>query len=553
MTRNWTRRSATLLVGLALGAPGCARDRAPLVDRATRVQVEPLSHSPTRADASGAPTDRPPDGLARGTSENQAMRPASSRRSARDAAPPSVAEGESPDAEEVLPLSEPAPVQLEDVLDSVLASYPLLQSAMLARNVAQGDLLAANGEFDLKLKADTLNMGLGFYQNYRQSVGAEQPLFQGGTLFGGYRLGNGNFPVYYGDRSTLQGGEFKAGMSIPLVQNRRIDDRRAGLWRNRWEVRAVEPEIQAQLIAFMQAAAVTYWNWVAAGQNVRIAEDLLRNATERTDGLRRRVEQGDAPPIELTDNQRLIVSRRTKLIDAQRKLLQSSYKLSLFLRDAAGQPRVLSEAFLPTEMPAAADPAEHDLAADIEAALINRPELRALSILREQLRIDRDSARNLALPQINAVMTGSQDAGNPARGQKNDKSPFEMEAGVIGSVPLQRRKGLGKSRAVEGKLAQVNAKTRFTRDKIVAEVQSAHAALNAAYQQLEQAHQSLELARQMELAERRKFDLGDSNLLLVNLREQATADAATVEVEARLSYFDAQADYRAALGTDGAP
>ena len=57
----------------------------------------------------------------------------------------------------------------------------------------------------------------------------------------------------------------------------------------------------------------------------------------------------------------------------------------------------------------------------------------------------------------------------------------------------------------------------------------------------------------MEAAERRKFDLGDSNLLLVNLREQATADAATTEVDAHLNYFDAQADYRAALASDVVP
>ena len=137
---------------------------------------------------------------------------------------------------------------------------------MLGRNIAQGELLQANGEFDLKLKADTLNMPQGFYENYRQSVGAEQPLFGGGSVFGGYRLGTGNFPVWYGDRRTKLGGEFKAGVTIPLAQNRAIDDRRAGVWRNGWEVQSVEPEIQAQLIEFIQMGSIAYWNWVAAGQ-----------------------------------------------------------------------------------------------------------------------------------------------------------------------------------------------------------------------------------------------------------------------------------------------
>lgn len=441
------------------------------------------------------------------------------------------------------------PLALEDVIGSVIASYPLLRSAMFGRNIAQGDLLQANGEFDLKLKADTLNMPLGFYENYRHSIGAEQPLFGGGSVFGGYRVGTGDFPEYYGERATKLGGEFKAGATIPLAQNRNIDDRRAGIWRGSWEVQSVEPEIQAQLIAFIQAASISYWNWVASGQNVRVNSELLKIATDRADGLRKRVDRGDAPAIELTDNERLIVSRRTKLIDAERKFQQAAYKLSLFLRDESGSPLVIDAARLPPRFPNEDDPSLRNLDADIQSAVANRPELRALAILNEQLHIDLANAQNLCLPQVDAVIVASQDVGAPAK-KKDDKGPFELEGGLIASVPLQRRKAQGKAQAVEGKLAQLQAKTQFTQDKIVAEVQSAFVALRAAHQQLSQARQSLDLAKQMETAERRKFDLGDSNLLLVNLREQATADAALSEVEAQLNYFDAQADYRAAMGSD---
>ncbi len=327
----------------------------------------------------------------------------------------------------------------------------------------------------------------------------------------------------------------------------------AGLWRNQWEVQGVEPEIQAQLIEFIRVASITYWNWLAAGQNVRIGEELLKNATERNEGLRIRVQEGDAPAIELTDNERLIVSRRTKLIDAQRKFRQSAVKLSLFLRDESGEPVVIEQSRLPIEFPEATDPSPRNLDTDIQSAIANRPELRALAIFSEQLNIDLAAANNLFLPQIDVVLATSQDVGSPADPKKNDKSQLELEGGLVASVPLQRRKARGKLNAVEAKLAQVRAKTGFTQNKIVAEVQSTSAALNAAFQQLAQARRSLDLARQMEAAERRKFDLGDSNLLLVNLREQATADAAATEVEARLNYFDAQADYRAVLASDVVP
>lgn len=547
-----SRKTAGLMLSLAtaLLASGCAQSRGQLsrgnalqpakndsVAISTIPQATPLTKNQS---PELDPSVNPRSQIQLASTEQ----PASGKPIETHAVPPVPAAVDSPAA---------SPLLLDDVIGSVVASYPLLQAAVFGRNIAHGDLLAANGEFDLKLKADTLNMPLGFYENYRQSIGAEQPLFSGGSVFAGYRVGAGNFPVWYGERVTKEGGEFKVGAIVPLVQNRDIDDRRALLWRSGYGVQAVEPEIQAQLIEFIRSASITYWNWVAAGQNVRITEELLRNALDRNDGLRRRVDQGDLPPIELTDNQRLIVSRRAKLIDAQRKFQQMGYKLSLFLRDETGQPRVVDRAQLPPVFPPEENPALRQLNQDIQAAVANRPELRALAILREQLQIDLSAAQNLRLPQIDAVFVSSKDVGAPPDPKKDDKGPFELEGGLIASVPLQRRKALGKMQAVEGKLAQIQAKTQFTQDKIVAEVNSASVALHAAYQQLDQAHQALDLARQMEAAERRKFDLGDSNLLLVNLREQATADAAVTEVDAQLNYFDAQADYRAALASDVVP
>lgn len=539
-----------LVAGLSLA--GCAQTRSGSTvitrsapDRAVAAPAGaiPAPHLPGKADHTSG-TKRNPDRK----QEPSAILLTSAEQPAVEAPqvkPADIAPESSPQA-----TTAAVPLQLDEVIQSVLISYPLLQSALAGREIAEGELLAASGEFDLKLKADTINMPLGFYDNYRHSIGAEQPLFSGGSVFGGYRLGTGSYPSYYQNRETHDGGEFKAGVTLPLLQNRDIDERRAGVWRNGWGVQAVEPEIQAQLIDFIRAASITYWNWVAAGQNVMIADALLKNATDRNEGLQRRVNSGDAPAIELTDNERLIVSRRTKLLDARRKFQQSSYKLSLFLRDASGQPVVVPDERLPPAFPGEDDPARRSLDADIQQALERRPEMQALEILREQLQIDLAAAQNMQLPQLDAVIAASQDVGAPADAKKDDKSLLELEGGLVASVPLQRRKALGKAQAVEGKLAQVQAKTQFTQNKIVAEVQSASAALHAAYQQLELARQSLALARQMEIAERRKFDLGDSNLLLVNLREQATADAAATEVEAQLNYFEAQAEYRAALASD---
>ncbi len=124
------------------------------------------------------------------------------------------------------------------------ASYPYLHAALYERDVAQGYQLAAAGSFDTKLKAASENGPTGYYQTYRQMIGLVQPTYNGGEIFGGYRIGRGDYQPWYQERQTNDGGEFKAGVAVPLGRNRTIDARRAELWRSTFEIQRVEPDIQ---------------------------------------------------------------------------------------------------------------------------------------------------------------------------------------------------------------------------------------------------------------------------------------------------------------------
>ncbi len=445
------------------------------------------------------------------------------------------------------PIAESSSVlQLQDVLNSVYETYPLLMTALLSRPIADGELLSAQGAFDLKLKGGGTTGPLGFYKTNRFGAGASQPLFSGGEIFGGYKVGRGNFQPWFKERQTDEGGEFSAGIAIPLSQNRFIDQRRAAQFRASFGRDAVEPEIQTQIISFVWEATYAYWTWVAAGRNYQIAEKLLSIARQRNDGLKVKVERGDLSPIELTDNDRLIVSREAALIDAERKLQQSAIKLSLYLRTPDGRPIIPTESQLPPAFPEATPIDPDRIQSDIQLAMANRPELVSLEYLRRQLKVDLAQARNMYLPSVDAVLLASKDVG-PASSAIGDKTPFELEASLQVSVPLQRRKALGKIQSLEAKLSQLSVKIGFTQDKITTDVQNVYAAMLAAYNRIKRAEESLELARTMEQAERRKFDLGESNLLLVNLRELATASAAKNLLQSKLDYFQAQADYQAAM------
>lgn len=439
-------------------------------------------------------------------------------------------------------------ISLDDVIGSVYYSYPDLAAAEQERNVAFGNQLLASGEFDTKLYADSNNQPVGFYRTFRQTVGAYLPMYNGGQVFTQYRVGRGEFEPWYEERETNEGGEFKLGVEKPLLRNLEIDPRRAQLWISGVQRQAVEPDIQAQRIQFVLESSYAYWMWVAAGHNYQVKRVLLKLAEDRNDQIRLEVERGKKDRPVLQDNLRVIASRQAALIEAELKVQQSAIKLSQYYRDVNGRPVVPTLEQLPDFPEIEKLPADQ-LPLDLQLANSRRPELTVLDFIKKELDIEYALASNDLQPDLNAYAVGSQDVGFPTSSSK-DKSRFEYETGLAFEVPLQRRKAKGKLTATQAKMTQVAYKRQLTSDKISIDVQRAVAAINANYQVIEQEVRNVELATYMAQVERRVFEVGRTDLFLLNSREEIAVNAATTLIEAKLKYFLSRADYRAALALD---
>lgn len=564
MTRMSVLATGTLLL---LANVGCQLASLPRGD-AVRVAGVPKvpastqeSVAPPQPDAAAAPqpsatTAEPPTGELPPPESSDLARPSPQPSGIRQKLPEATpAERLKSLVEELDPAQAGAQAEtlaLGDVVLSVVETFPLIRMAEQEGEVAAGEQLAALSAFDRKLLAETMNMPQGYYQNYRHLLRAEQATWMGGTVYGQYRLGDGSFQPWYGNRETNEGGEFKVGTAMPLLRGREIDERRAEISKADIMRAAVEPVVQQQTIESVRVATHMYWSWVAAGQAYMVTRELLNVAQERNQGIARQVELGNLPQTELQQNERLIASREAKLVETQRKLQASAIKLSLFYRDEAGDPRIPSPAQLPDRFPRPTPPDAEKLPSDIEMAMSQRPELRDIALQRQAVDVDLRQAENDFLPNLDAVVEASKDVG-AAASSKGDKTPFELQAGLIFDVPLQRSKARGKMQSAQGKATQLALKREYTRDKITSEVQDAISALQAAYERSEQTRRSVVLARQLVNAEYRSFELGNSDVLRIAIQEGAELDAQLLEIEALLDYFQAEADYRAALGEVGSP
>lgn len=437
---------------------------------------------------------------------------------------------------------------LDEVLASVDRSYPLLIAVVQQRAIASGEQLSSRGPYDVRVLGENFTGAPGYYETNRASLKLEQNTLAGGKLFGGYRVGRGSFEPWYLERQTNDGGEFKLGFEQSLLQGRAIDKYRLNMRKADLALIAAEPKIDKQRIYFIEYAALAYWKWVAAGQAHAIALDVLELARRRVEGIEARIRTGVLKEIELVDNRRLIVTREAKLIVADRKFQQTAIELSLFLRDESGRPILPAADQLPL-FPEPQRPELENLVADEEAALAMRPEPRYLRIERDKYLAELRYAQNLTLPRLDMVMSAGQDVGTPTS-PKRDKSRFEMESGIVLEVPIQRRNAAGQIQTNQAELVRLRAELQYAEDRVVADVRYAAAGLQTAYDEYVRAVESVRLAQQMQDAEAKNFELGNSNILFVNLREQATADARLLVIDALEQYYDARAEYRAALGID---
>ena len=444
------------------------------------------------------------------------------------------------------------PLALDEVLGSVERSYPLLQAAEQERAIAGGRLVSAMGAFDLNLNAGADGQGT-TYDNFRGTFGVTQGLPFGGVgAFAGYRNGYGDFPTYNLGQKTADGGEFRAGLTVPLVRGRDIDRPRATVQKARLDVAIAEPVIERQRLDFYRAAARTYWNWVAAGQRLRVVEDLVRLAVDRDDQLKARVAAGPAANIERIDNQQNIALRNGVLVQAQRGFQQATIDLSLFLRDAAGSPTLAGADRLPAFPPV--QPVDvGTFPAALQTAFDLRPEPRRLRLRRDQVAVDLRLAANDTLPAVNAVVAVAQDTGfgKSSLSGPNGLERTTVSGGLAVQLPVQRRDARGRITQAQAQLAQLDQQVRNAEDAVRADVQNTFSAVERAAEFYRQAKARAELARLVAAAEREQLRLGRSDVLRVTLREQAAFDAEVIEIGAQQDYFRALADFWAAVGIGG--
>lgn len=426
---------------------------------------------------------------------------------------------------------------LIQVLQSIDQHYPQVKIARLEIAKASGTFINARGKFDPSLEASTRSQPAGGYiNNYGDTQLTIPTLYNGVKLFAGYRNGEGNWPIYYQNYLTNSGGEYRAGLSLPLLRDRLIDKERTNLLTSAQSILMKQQDAESVKIKIYQEAIKAYWQWVEAGLQLKTFKDLLQLAKKRQKAIEQQAKQGDLPKIAVSENLQQIIQREQLLNQGQMIFEQAGVNLSLYYRDKKGNPLIPTEYVLPSLNKASTS------IAGINVPLAEHPGIKKLNNYANIMKLKRELARNELLPQLDAKAYTFKQYGT---GGYPDLIPQAAMVGVSFKFPLFQRQAKGNLIQAQNELRQVTVEKKFLYEQLNNEFSNMLIGIKRSIQQVNLLKKELSLAQKVQYGETKKFYEGDSTLFLVNQREQTTTQVQlnTLHAQVQLEELKARARF----------
>ena len=414
------------------------------------------------------------------------------------------------------------------------------------RRAAEGAVLAADGAFDTVFSADGFDRVSGFWTGRIVNTQVRRNLRPlGATVYGGYRVSDGTFPIYEDVNFTNTGGEAKVGALFSLLRDRAIDERRFQTNDARLALQNADLEVLLTRIGVQHKALIAYWRWVAAGRQLEVYQNLLDIAQKRERGLEEQVRQGARAAIFITENKQNITRRQRLVTEAERDLAMAANALSFYYRGEDGAPLMPRLAQLPATFENADASIVTDAEETVMASLALRPELQILQTTLERAQREIVLGKNNLKPRLDLSGEVSRDFGSIAEGGVSRDST-DVIVGFRFSVPFQQREARGKLRAAEAKAEALLQEQRRLRDRLEIEVRNILIDLDTSENLTALALQEFQQSETMKRAEQDRFASGASDFFLVNIREETAAEAQTRYLIAKLQQQVAQANFDAA-------
>ncbi len=442
---------------------------------------------------------------------------------------------------------------LEALLERVVATHPVARQAELARRQVASEALAARGAFDPVLSAtwDVKRFkGIGYYDELDTRLTAPTPW--GVDLKLGWERAAGQ--IINPERATPGEGLLSLGLSLPVGPRLFTDERRTALRQAELADDAADAERDAALARLTQVVARDFGAWGETSARRRIATEGEALARFRLVAVRTRVEAGDAAAIDTVEAALELERRSVQRLEAEAAEEMARLSLSAHLWTADGRPDTLRADAEPGEVRLPAWVADRARAEAVVAQLLPaHPAVQASTARWLQSEAQRRLSAVQLLPSASVELSGLAAGRSIGDLPSPRASGDDYKVGASLRVPLFARRELARLRASEDRTRQLALERDRVRRDVQVQLARALLELRLLGEQLERQGRVTAGAEALLQAEQRRFDSGESSLLLVNLRERSLLDERLrlAQLGARRAY--ALGELAAAAGTRQLP
>jgi outer membrane protein TolC len=436
-------------------------------------------------------------------------------------------------------LDAPSVLSLSEYISYVKLYHPVVKQANLTLEESEAVLLQARGAFDPNIQVDWGSkqfQGTSYYEKLNSTFTI--PTWFGIEFIGQMEETSGAF--VNPENITPDNALYSMGVAIPIARDLLINKRMAALKQAKIFKQQAAEEQQILLNRILYDAIIAYVEWLRAYNELQLFESFVENAQVRFDGIKRSVIEGELAAIDSLEARIILNDRKLSLENSLLNFTKARLELSNFLWYEQNIPLEIEENTIPDLLTVEQIDRELNILnlALEEYNSDTHPFLKSLQFQKDQQAVQRNLFRNDLLPRLdlkyNFLTT----------------TPLEMSsitnnnyrAGIHFSYPLFLRRERANLRLASIIIRDLEYEIATTRLNIEVKIAKINRQIESIVIQDNFLSQIVTDTEQLLIAEERKFEMGESSIFLVNMRENNFIDAKLKTIALENNLLQAKAE-----------
>jgi outer membrane protein TolC len=425
----------------------------------------------------------------------------------------------------------------DDFIAEVRNSNPMIEQFAAMNKQADARIVSAAGAFDPKLYSKFSKKEFDsktYYQKWETGIEYKTP--SPFTFNAGFQENDGQF--LNPENSTGKNRLWNLGVSMDLGRGLLTDESRTRYDVSRADRDRINAEVNEQLNEFYVESAVLFWKWSEAYTILNLYKELYELALFRKSGVLRGFNNGDRSAADTLEAHVLVRKRTLEVKESALKYNSALLKVQAYIGKEI--PVDIHPESLSIDNLTPLNEDELVLSELIEKHPVRQQYVNKIKAGKSELKLKWEQVR----PELALYYNYLSDNSN-LQFDVGEQAMF----GVKFSLPLFLRKGRGGIQEYKAKVSEYEAALDWAERKLEAMLNQEILAVNTSLELfLTNRLYADELKNLLEY-ERRRFDIGESSLFVVNQREVSFAMAEVSKIKAFVNYKMQWERWKAVNGT----